>query len=415
MAPQSVRAAPTVSSPFEQLYNLGTNTIGFNPGQYIRLGATVTSVTGPNGTSNNLDVIRTELLPANGGFAQASTTNLVTGNPVLRTMNYAGSPAIGALYTAFAADNPALRGPWTLSFSDGSGTTSRTTQAIPQGATQTPFVQSVAVTGAGNNPTFSWAPPPGTTVNGYRINIYDQGQISPTSPNGLVLSQNFAPNVTSLSLSSFANQLPAGYNIDGSSKKTIEINLLQTRDGGSSNLSNPNVLALSRVFADFTTTNTGNVQVYLPTAYVNGAKVFDFAVQPGVTYHIDPIPATGYVYEIGAGDPNFASVTLPDEQSDPYQLSFMWGGLSFLETVLGGVEYFFPAGGVSQFTVTGIDSSLFTAFITGLSFTGAGQFTGTQTPILPDGPTPVPEPGMLWLLVLASLGLWGVSRRTAGA
>ncbi|WP_207539625.1 hypothetical protein [Sabulicella rubraurantiaca] len=407
-------------SPFEQLYNVGTNTISAASGQYIRVGATVTSVTGPNGTSSSLETIRTELLPANGGFAQGSTTNLSTGNPFTRDLNYNGAPAIGALYNRLVFDNPALRGSWSLSFSDGTGTTTRTTAAIPQGATQTPFVQSVAVNGTGTNSVFSWAPPPGTTVNGYRVNIYDQGLLNPNNPNGQIFSRNIASTVTSLSLQQILSQLspgsvPAGYDINTSSKKTIEISLLQTRDGSNTNLNNTNVHALSRVYADFTTTNTGNLQVYLPTAVVNGAKVFDFPVQPSQIYYIDPIPATGYVYEIGAGDPNFASVLLPDEQTSPYQLSFMWGGLSFLETVLGGVEYFFPAGGVSKFTVTGINSSLFEAFITGLSFTGAGQFNGSQTPILPNGPAPVPAPAGLSLLLLASLGVWGARRRAPSA
>ena len=119
--------------------------------------------------------------------------------------------------------------------------------------------------------------------------------------------------------------------------------------------------------------------------------------------------AIGYDYAIGAGDPNFASVMLPNVGDGNFDLIF--GNTA--TTIQADTQFFFPSGGVSEFSVRGIETSAnldpnnVTAFITGLTFVGGGQFTGTMIPVLQS----VPEPSVLLLLSSGLIGLAGVSWR----
>jgi hypothetical protein len=77
-----------------------------------------------------------------------------------------------------------------------------------------------------------------------------------------------------------------------------------------------------------------------------------------------------------------ASVVFPNVGDGLFELTF--GGIT--QTV--AAQFFFPAGGVSQFSVRGIETSAgldpgnVTAFITGLTWVGLGEFTGTMTPVI---------------------------------
>jgi hypothetical protein len=136
------------------------------------------------------------------------------------------------------------------------------------------------------------------------------------------------------------------------------------------------------------------------------------SVGPATITFIDPLVATGYIYDIGAGDPNFASVMLPHAGDDVFDLSFLGMHVS----LLAGDQFFFPTGGVPEFTVTGIETSAglnpadTSAFITGLTFVGPGSFTGTMTPITAEV-SAVPEPGSLTLLASGLIGVIFARRR----
>lgn len=133
------------------------------------------------------------------------------------------------------------------------------------------------------------------------------------------------------------------------------------------------------------------------------------SVVAGLEVFIDPTIAVGYDYQIGAGDPNFASVQLPSIQAGTFSLAYNVGGSLLSTMVAPGGTFTFPTGGVSEFEVTGIDPSLLldpnntTAFVTGLTFTADGLFTGTQTPITIN--VAAPEPASFTVLTSSVLGV----------
>ncbi len=108
-------------------------------------------------------------------------------------------------------------------------------------------------------------------------------------------------------------------------------------------------------------------------------------------------------------------MVFPNVGDGLFELTF--GGTT--QTVAAGVQFFFPAGGVSQFSVRGIETSAgldpgnVTAFVTGLTFTGLGEFTGTMTPVIQFVPAAaVPLPGSLVLLGVGLAALAWTTRRS---
>jgi uncharacterized membrane protein len=127
----------------------------------------------------------------------------------------------------------------------------------------------------------------------------------------------------------------------------------------------------------------------LPTGTTSaGAYTFTVDVVPNTPIFIDPAPALGFDYATGAGDPLFTTVTLPIGIGDN-QYMLMLKGHQY--PLIGGQLFDFTThgypGGVSSFRVTdievsaGLDPNNPTAFPTQLSFSGAGRFTGSMTPL----------------------------------
>ena len=390
----SVSADPvTIGTPFMNLENDGINSDGFSVGEFLRIGANSVTPNGDNGTT-----------------AYGTTTDLVTDQTVSHTIYFEPGPYIPNFFERKLTDNPALYGPWTLNFTNGSDT-AQAIVSLPSGTTQAAFVNSVTLSGTSANPTFSWAPPSGAVVNGYRINIYDKSLISSTN-SGQVAGANIVPSITSFTVQASDFTVP-GYSFQLGHHYSIEIDIIKTKDGTSNNLGNGNLAAISRAYADFTPSTNSGPAVNLPVTLVNGQFQFDIAVTAGQTYYIDPAVATGYDYRIGAGDPDFKSVVLPTNVGDG--LYDIYGlGPGNQSTLLahdwaGGSVFDFAGTGVSAFRVSGIDPSVglnpsdVTAFVTGLTFEGSGLFTGTQTP-LTTSLTAVPEP-QVWSLMMLGLAL----------
>jgi hypothetical protein len=413
----------SVSGPFLQWYNEGPNDLSFGSGEFIWLGADSVVPNGFNGTSGT-----------------ASTTNLSTGGQITSTLSPITSVVSPNLFnelfplctsncSATASNNPAnLLGPWTLTFTNPSTTNSHVSDTLSLAGTgEIPFVSSIAISGTSQYPTFSWSAPPSVSVDGYTINIY-QNNLEKFNSSGVPINSgevtfaSVGPNVASYTVS--PSDFTYGVALQQNTLYTIEINAIQTRNGSTTNLSDNNVSASSSVYASFETLPMGTSPVNLPTVTRVGNQVlytFNLTVAGGVTYAIDPEVATGYIYQTGAGNPNFASVSLPNiGNSNPYSL-YVWNGSSFVfdTTLAANTVFDFAAGGVSEFEVLGIDTTLGldpnnpTAFITDLTFEGAGNFTGTMTPIT----TSIPEPST-WAMIglgFAGLALAGYRGRKSAA
>lgn len=153
--------------------------------------------------------------------------------------------------------------------------------------------------------------------------------------------------------------------------------------------------------------------------YLYGSQyVFSMIVDGEKRYYLDPPVSIGYDYAIGAGDPNFRSVILPADIGDgEYVISgFDRFGAPVNDIVHGGDIYDFGLAGVSEFRVTGIEPAAGldpndpNAFLTGLTFTGPGTFTGTMTPLMENTQSDVPEPASISLIGIA-LAFLGWSRQ----
>lgn len=407
-AMEMASASVVVNNAFFNYEHRALNSLGFASGEFIRFGANsvVSSISGS----------------ATGVTGFATTTNTVTGNPVSRTINYSPGPIIPNFFSRYLAVDPGLLGPWTLNFTDGTSTAQRVV-SLPAGSGLIPFVSSITLGGSSEFPTFNWTPPAGTTVNGYRVNIYDKSLIN-TNPaagptnNGQVANRDFAPGTTSYTVNAADFSVP-GYAFAIGKNYSVEISALQTKDG-TSNTNNANLSSVARTYADFTPHETGGLEVHLPVVNQGGSFVFNVEVVAGQTYYIDPVVAVGYDYEIGVGDPNFQTVVLPSGIGDGLFDIFGFDSVGDLVLLaqdwLAGAVFNFGVGGVSRFRVTdietsaGLDPANATAFVTGLTFTGSGRFTGTQTPLTLE----IPEPSGIALLGAGIIGLLVVRRRKAG-
>ena len=394
-------AAPvSITTPFINLESRKANSMGFSVGNFLRIGAV--SVT-PNGSA---------------GTTGLGSHVLPNGNTTTRVINFGPSPIIPNFFSRNFADDPTLRGDWTLKFTNGADSASRNV-SIAADAQYAPFVNNITLSGTSLNPTFTWTPPPGATVNAYRINIYDKDLIA-QGLGGQVTNRDLLPGQTSYTVNA-ADFTVAGNGFTVGKNYGIEISVIQTKDG-TSNSSNANIQAIARTYADFSAREGGGPIVNLPVIAANGSYVFDLSVVAGETYYIDPDVAVGYDYLIGAGDPNFASVVLPtgigDGLFDIFGLDASGNATLIAKNFQAGRVFNFGSGGLSGFRVTGIETDAMidptntTAFVTGLTFTGAGRFTGTQTPLTVFVPNAVPEPAPLALLGAALAALvW--TRRSA--
>lgn len=338
----------------------------------------------------------------------ANTTVTATQNGVTVNVPTGNSIPDPNLFDARIAYNPNLLGSWQLSVVNPNFTNSPATfatRAIDPSIGAPPFISGIAISGTSSTtttPTITWtAPtftPPANYTQSTRVFIIDLDNNRQT-----IARIDLASNVTSLDIPASANLSPTGHYgvvIRDDYRLTVSNNA-QT---GASSLS----------FFDFrpNATSQFNGPVYVPVSSVNaiGDTVYSFHIDVahGQSYNLDPAAALGYIFSVGDTGPNFASVKLPDlGLNHPYGL-YIWDGTQyvFAADLLANVLFDFGPNGVSKFKVLGIDENLgldpnsATAFVTQVTFTGDGEFTGTMTAI-----TGVPEPSTWAMMIFGFAGL----------
>jgi hypothetical protein len=394
----------------------------------------------PSSTGTNTTFSQEQAFAANTTVT-ATQVNAATGNTVTRTLTYSNSPVHQDTWSASPLFKSNLVGSWQLTVTNPNYTNSPfvvPTNGIssslfqpgtefssnPLSILQVNTSTNTAVTNIttsnpnSTTPTISW------------------NQASYTVPTGMVagtfLTVNNAQGTLSNVASGFSGTsftIPASWGLQAGQAYTFGVNTALYYVNGSGNIVSE--AASAHTLFDLhpsASTTTFSGPVYLPTSQVtsSGNVVYNFNmnVSGGQTYNIDPAIAIGYIFQTGLGDPNFASVTLPDiGNSKPYEL-FLWNGTSYMfDTNLNANTLFnFGPGGVDRFEVLGIDPSLLldptstSAFVAQLTFVGDGSFTGTMTPITTDASaTPLPATLPLFASGFGVLGLFGWRRKRKAA
>jgi hypothetical protein len=378
-------AAPiTVSGVFNIREQRTANSLMIGAGDRVRFGAVDVQ---PNGA---------------GG-----TTGVAVQAGVVRDLLFQPSPASPNFFNN-ATSNVSLVNPWTLTFTNGGD--SATVDTPSAAATPPPFVRSVTISGSGTTPTISWVVPDGYVPDAARITIYDK-ELSDAA--------GFAVGIfgAGIAATNTTFTVPAGVlSLDRPEGYVFEVSLLDLHNPAGPT-GNSNQAGRSRSFFGFNPLAPGAPDdVFLPIVDEAGVFHFDFDVTADERVFIDPLVAVGYDYRIGGGDPNFASVLLPDIGDGVFDLFLLDGSEWVFDRLLhAGTAFDFAGAGVAEFRIAGIEASAGlrpedpTAFVTGLTFVGDGRFTGTMTPLTAE--LRVSEPATLWLVALALAAVAGAGRR----
>ena len=367
----------TISSGFHFRDIRGPNSVGASVGDRLVIGALID--------------------PDDGTSAIAEQAGVV--------VSLLDNPDSDTEFSRSTAYDPGLTGMWNITATNGPDMAFTTTNAVGD-VGPLPFVRNFRIAPDGLTPTLLWDLPPGTTepFNSIRVGYFDDRTDFRLRFPGDSLFTTLPASATSFTF-------PDGL-LEAGVPYVFRVFLTNSPPGiGDVNR--------ATTFKNFTPILGGGVpEVFLPTVDSAGIFTFDFDVLAGIPVVIDPFVATGYEYEIGAGDPAFASVILPAVGDSLFQVSFLDTGGTLIEAlVMAGVEFVFPGGGIDKFTVTGIETSAgldpldVTAFMTTLTFAGDGAFTGTMTPITEFLPESVPESATLALFAMGLILLALTSQR----
>lgn len=363
--------------------------------------------------------VSTEFLAFGGRFHLSSganeqtfasqTTVTATQNGVSFAVPYSDAIPDPNLFQKTIPFNSSLTGSWHLTVSNPNyNSLVLNTAAIPSTLPPPPFITGATISGTSTTvttPTISWNAPSVVTLPAdykqtTKVFIFDLNNNKQE-----IFRQDLSPGQTSITIPS---SIP-GF---GALSPTGHYGVLIRDDFRLQ--SNATTGASSQSFFDFrpnaVSQFSGPVQVPVSSVNTVGQTVYSFNidVSHGQSVNLDPAAALGYIFSIGASGPNFATVELPDlGMSHPYDL-LLWNGTSFIfsQHLAADTLFDFGSGGVSKFEILGIDPSLgldpsnATAFVTQVTFTDDGVFTGTMTAV-----TAVPESSTWAMMILGFAGL----------
>lgn len=344
-----------------------------------------------------------------GTSVVASQVSSTCSEPAL-AVPYNNEPSQPSLFFTSLAYNPSTQtpgctGPWTLTITNATATnspfvvnTGPIAGVVPLNAQVVPFVTNAATSDLSTTPTISWTVPSGwtvpagTTVHGV-VNIYPVNAAGTGTEPGVVHINTPAAPGEAVSIPI----VPGGNNqalaVGTSYLVSVQTNLWLT----AYNNSTVEVTRSYFNFAPQASPPSFSGTINLPASDVAGTYTFAISdIVAGVPVLIDPAIAVGYEYAVGAGNPCFQSVEFPRLSSTQgnYELD-VWNGheYTFYAHVAPMTTFRFEHGGVERFRVRGIPTSALlnplntTAFVTQVTFTKNGQFTGTMTPLTVDTPS----------------------------